>query len=301
MTRNQRLSFAIKAAKLSQEAVGKAFGDVSQKAVSNRLLGDEIDSLSFIRTVARLTGFSFRWLADGEGSERDDDEPSFEVSEAAPNQYLSGKVIRPITVTVDRTGRELISYVPVKAYAGYRRGFGDPHYIEKLPAFSLPNIPQGKTLRMFQVDGDSMLQMGGAGLHDGDAVIGEYVEDIFSIRDNRVYVVVSTEGVLVKRVINRLTSQDKILVLKSDNKNGQYPDIIIHPKEILEVWELKAFISRQLSFSTDLWQVINDLQVEQALIKAKVDEMARGESSASKLLPESDVKPKQVPGNKGNK
>ena len=46
---------------------------------------------------------------------------------------------------------------------------------------------------MFQVSGESMLQLGGGGLHDGDIVIGQYLEDIFSLRDNRVYVIISTE------------------------------------------------------------------------------------------------------------
>ncbi len=124
---------------------------------------------------------------------------------------------------------------------------------------------------MFEVDGDSMLQMGGGGLHDGDIVIAQYVEDITSMRDNRVYVVISREGVVVKRCLNRLKEMENpILVCKSDNKNGQYPDIIIRPHEIIEVWELKAFISKQLSFATDIWQTLNDVQVQMALMDDKI-------------------------------
>lgn len=287
LDRNSRLKWALQQSKVSQEKLGEALG-ISSQAVSERLNKDTpVDSIEFINAVVKLTGFSSYWLIVGKGRERQGPEDINDGDVSEPTyEYLSGKVVRPITVTVDRTGKELITYVPVKAAAGYTRGFGDSKYIEKLPAFNLPNLPQGSSYRMFQVDGDSMLQLGGAGLHDGDVVIGQYVEDIFTLKDNRVYVVVSTEGLLVKRVINRLTTEEKILVLKSDNKNGQYPDIIIHPKEILEVWELKAFISRQLSFSTDLWSVINDLQVEQALIKAKVNELARG--GTAKELPEQE-------------
>lgn len=220
-----------------------------------------------VQDIAETTGYRFEWLATGNGAET---EEVVDVAEP-PTEYLTGKTVRPITVTVDRHGVELISYVPVKAQAGYMRGFGDARYLEKLPAFSLPNFNDKGTHRMFQVDGDSMLQLGGGGLHDGDIVIAQYVEDIFSLRDNRVYVVVSTEGLVVKRVINRLTTSDKVLVLKSDNKSGAYPDKLLHPHEILEVWELKAFISRQLGFSTDLWEIINDLQVKQAILAERLD------------------------------
>lgn len=293
MTRNQRLSFALDQSRIGQTGLSEELG-TSASNISKRLRGDEIDSLDFIRAVSRLTGYAFEWLADGTGPERESDDVAFMgVNDADNAEYLSGKVVRPITVTVDKSGRELITYVQVKAYAGYKRGFGDPNFIEKLPAFNLPNLPQGKTFRMFEADGDSMLQLGGGGLHDGDAVIGEYVEDIFSLKDNRVYIVVTTDGVLIKRVINRLTSDEKILVLTSDNKNGQYPNIIIHPREILEVWEFKALISRQLSFHTDLYQLINDLQVEQALIRAKVNEVARG-TNVKELPAQDESKNKRI-------
>jgi len=270
-----RIIEALEKSNVSRQALADKLG-LGRGAVSAKLNAEgEFDSVKYLEAAAELTGYTFDWLRTGKGPEKiGDGEFTLEMKESS-FEYLTGKVTRLITVTVDRTGKELISYVPVKAAAGYTRGFSSPQFIEKLPAFNLPNLPQG-SYRMFQVDGESMRQLGGGGLHDGDVVIGQYVEDIFSLKDNRVYVVVRNEGLLAKRVINRLTSEEKVLVLKSDNKNGQYPDIVIHPKEILEVWELKAFISRQLSFSTDLWDVINDMQVEQALIRAKVNEMARG-------------------------
>jgi phage repressor protein C with HTH and peptisase S24 domain len=186
-------------------------------------------------------------------------------------EYLKGKNVRPLTVTVDRSGNELITYVPVKAQAGYRRGYGDPQYIQKLPAFSLPIlISQSSTHRMFQVDGNSMRQIGGGGLNDGDVVIAAYVEDVFTIKDNRVYVFVTTEGLLIKRIFNRLTTPDKVVVLNSDNKSGEYGPIILHPHEILEVWEYKAHISKQLPFSVDLWEALTELQAKQSILEDQV-------------------------------
>jgi phage repressor protein C with HTH and peptisase S24 domain len=252
------------------------------------------DSVKELQTVTDRTGYNLDWIITGEGAEKGDTplvhipakgkqtidlSEAFRKEETTPRvqdssyDYLKGKVIRPITVTVDRQGKELITYVPVRAQAGYMKGYGDAHYIEKLPAFSLPILKNG-SYRMFEVDGESMLQVGGGGLHDGDIVIAQYLEDITSMRDNRVYVIVSTEGVIVKRCLNRLKEKENaVLVCKSDNKNGQYPDIIIRPHEIIEVWELKAFISKQLSFGTDMWQMISDVEVKLAMMDEKIKRM----------------------------
>jgi phage repressor protein C with HTH and peptisase S24 domain len=221
----------------------------------------------------KFENIDIRWLLTGEEGEA----AIGVVQEIKENYQLSGKQIRLLTVTVDKTGKELIAYVPVKAQAGYQKGFGDPDFVGHLPAFNLPILKEG-TYRMFQVDGNSMLQMGGGGLHDGDIVIAQYVEDILSLRDNRVYVVVSTEGVLVKRCINRLKTEDQVLICNSDNKSGMYPPIVLHPHEILEVWELKAYISRQLSFSTDLWELLGDLQAQQAILQEKVNFLVSDQS-----------------------
>jgi len=233
--------------------------------------------MKYIMAAARLTGYRLEWLSTGEGPEVPPGYP--DTGQETPDlvsepmaEYLSGKSIRPVMVTVDPKGRELMTLVPVKAQAGYLRGYGDPQFIEKLPAFSLPILKEG-TYRMFEVDGDSMRQMGGGGLHDGDIVIAQYLEDIMSMKDNRVYVVISTEGVCIKRCLNRLREKENpILVCKSDNKNGQYPDIILRPGQLLEVWELKAFISKQLSFATDLWEVINNMEVQMALMREQIQQ-----------------------------
>jgi hypothetical protein len=308
MTSKERIKLALSRAGKSQSDLAKWL-DRDPGTVSEQLnKPGEMDSIRYLQGTAEITGFSFEWLRTGEGQERqsyledlDDPEKNLKKKMVAreeeirldikekqkgelSNEYLGGKGIRPVVVTVEKSGKELLTYVPVKAQAGYKKGYGDPQFLERLPAFSLPlNITGSGTYRMFQVDGQSMKQLGGGGLSDGDIVIARYVEDIFDLKDNRVYVVVSTEGVLVKRVLNRLKREsDPVLVLNSDNKNGDFPTIILHPKEILEVWELKAFISQQLSFNTDLYQVLGDLQAEQAIMREKIVSMEKFIGPASK-------------------
>lgn len=278
--------------RLALDRTGKTLSDLarhlnrSQPSVSERLQGEgEIDSVSFLQGVSDITGYHFDWLRTGEGPEIKGNGQSVTVRydddlEADITPYLKGRNIRPIAVTVDRSGNELITYVPVKAQAGYRRGYHDPQFIQKLPAFSLPIlISQTSTHRMFQVDGNSMRQLGGGGLNDGDVVIASYVEDIFSLKDGRVYVVVTTDGILIKRVINRLLTADKVLILNSDNKSGEYGPIIVHPNEILEVWEYKAHISRRLEFSVDLWEALNELQAKQAIMEDQLKQLRQEQQS----------------------
>ncbi|HMG90750.1 MAG TPA: S24 family peptidase [Chryseolinea sp.] len=275
MTRNQRIKHALRVSGVSQEKLADALG-ITQAAVGKQLnKAEEIDSMNFLKAIESLTGHSFEWLRTGEGKEHDLYMLLGRVQKGAEEpivdtKYLQGKSIRPVTVTVNSQGKELTTLVGVRAQAGYLKGYGDPHYIEKLPAFNLPILKEG-SYRMFEVDGDSMLQQGGGGLHDGDIVIAQYIEDIFTLKDRRVYVVISTEGVAVKRCINRLKDKDNpILICQSDNKNGQHPDIIVRPHEIIEVWELKAFISRQLGFATDLWDMLSNVEKQVALMNEKI-------------------------------
>lgn len=295
MTINERIKLIIDRSGKSQKDAADWFGFTPGR-LSQKLTAGIWDSVKELQEISKHTGYTLDWIITGEGQEKESDPPMLgkgkplvhiaasatlaKEEEPKINTFLSGKVIRPITVTVDRKGNELMTFVPVRAQAGYMKGHGDPHFIEKLPAFSLPILKEG-SYRMFEVDGESMLQVGGGGLHDGDIVIAQYLEDIFSMRDNRVYVVISSEGVVVKRCLNRLLEKDNpVLICKSDNKNGQHKDIIIRPHEIIEVWELKAFISKQLSFATDMWKMISDMEAQMALMNEKINKI-----SNERLLP----------------
>lgn len=279
---NERIRLILDRDRISNKQVAEWLG-MTNSRMSQKFKDGIWDSVDELKKIAINTGYRLDWIITGNGLEKDtfyeELAHSMPVKEILAKgafesdlEYLKGDKVRTIAVTVDKSGKELMSFVPVRAQAGYMKGYGDPHFIETLPAFSLPTFSEG-SYRMFQVDGSSMLQMGGGGLHDGDIVIAQYLEDFFTIRDNRVYVVVCDEGVVVKRCLNRLKSDDQVLILKSDNKSGDYPDMVLHASEIREVWELKAFLSRQLSFATDLWEVISELQAQQALLTQKLNKL----------------------------
>jgi phage repressor protein C with HTH and peptisase S24 domain len=168
----------------------------------------------------------------------------------------------PRVVTVDSQQKDNIVLVPVRAAAGYLSGYGDPEFISSLPSYRIPNMQNG-TFRMFQVGGHSMYPT----LHDGAFVIGEWVENWQrDIKDDRVYVVVSqNEGVVVKRVLNRLKKYNN-LFCKSDNRKD-YPSFPISLPDILEVWEVKSSLLFQLPNPADIYDKMNDLEAEILQIK----------------------------------
>lgn len=168
----------------------------------------------------------------------------------------------PRVVTVDRKGKDNIVLVPAKAAAGYLLGFGDDEFIQSLPTYNLPNINNG-TFRMFQVAGHSMYPT----ICDGSYVVGEWVENwIKDIKDNRIYVIVCDEGVLVKRTLNRLKKYDN-LYLKSDNRK-ESPNRTLEPTQIKEVWAVKMHLSFELPDPTVLYDRVGDLEAEIEYIKS---------------------------------
>jgi transcriptional regulator with XRE-family HTH domain len=145
--------------------------------------------------------------------------------------------LKILSITVDQQNRENIELVPQKAAAGYLNGFADPEYLEELPRFQLPLLPQTGTYRAFEISGDSMLP-----LPSGTIIIGQYVESARDIREGKTYIFVTAkEGVVYKRAYRN--GKDNSLLMVSDNT--AYAPFEIELADVLEIWEAKAFISMQ--------------------------------------------------------
>nr|WP_321221337.1 S24/S26 family peptidase [uncultured Psychroserpens sp.] len=173
-------------------------------------------------------------------------------SESTSIQTYSGM---PKVISTTPEGEENVVYVPAKARAGYLDGYGDAEYIETLPAFHMPQLTNG-TFRCFEVQGNSMVRT----FFDGDMVFGRYVEDFKDIKDGRVYIIISkNDGVVLKRVINRIEERGK-LILKSDNKDGNYPTYTINAEDIMEIWYVTMFASKQMPEPVDVYDRLHELE-----------------------------------------
>ena len=77
----------------------------------------------------------------------------------------------------------------------------------------------------------------------GTVVVGEYVENLTSIKNGKTYVLVTRkDGIIYKRVFNYLNDNGK-LFLVSDNR--QYSPYAIDADEVVEAWSARAYISVQ--------------------------------------------------------
>ena len=152
----------------------------------------------------------------------------------ADDKDAQGKSLRVLSITVDRQGRENIDLVPAKAAAGYLNGYADPEFVEELPKFRLPMLPEG-TYRAFEISGDSMQP-----LQSGSIVVAEYVSNWLDVRDGQTYIILTkSEGIVYKRLFSE--AEKGRLLLRSDNPS--YEPYYVPLDDILELWKAKLFIS----------------------------------------------------------
>lgn len=143
-----------------------------------------------------------------------------------------------LAITVDSHNRENVELVTQKASAGYMSGYQDVEFVKDLPKISMPVLPRNKTYRAFEIQGDSMLPV-----QPGSIIFGEYQEDAASVKNGRLYVVVTRQdGIVFKRIFNFAEDTAKLLLV-SDNR--QYPPYTVDVSDILEIWFAKAFFSNQ--------------------------------------------------------
>jgi len=150
-----------------------------------------------------------------------------------------GKSLRVLSTIVDRDNEELITFVPIKASAGYTKGYGDADFIETLPRFSLPfaELSKERTYRAFQISGDSMEP-----IPSGSYIVCEYLQNWDEIKDGKSYVTVTLDdGIVYKRLFSH---ENDSLLLKSDNP--EYSPYTISLNTVSEVWKALGYMSFSL-------------------------------------------------------
>ena len=148
-------------------------------------------------------------------------------------------LMSPKVVTVDDAGKDNIVLVSAKAAAGYPNNIGDAQWFETLPAFSIP-LPEFRnaTFRGFQVEGDSMLPV----LHSGEWIVGKALDDWEDVNPKQIYVVVTVDSILVKKI--QQESQSTFINLISSNP--EYGPIKLDRSEIKEIWIVNSKLTFDL-------------------------------------------------------
>ncbi|WP_121812755.1 S24 family peptidase [Mucilaginibacter kameinonensis] len=179
-------------------------------------------------------------------------------------------ILHPKVITVDSKGNENILHVSIRSAAGYLAGHSDPEYLEKLPSFRLPGLT-GKTYRSFEADGDSMDPT----IKHQEMVIGEWVESLEDIKDDRVYIIVTKNSrPVIKRLLNRINSLG-FIIAKSDATNNRqlYKNYTIDPDDILEVWYARFHGSFDFQAPSDMWKRVNNHEADITVLQDTVDKL----------------------------
>ncbi|RZJ88556.1 MAG: hypothetical protein EOO60_10945 [Hymenobacter sp.] len=150
----------------------------------------------------------------------------------------------PFAVTVDKKGDENISIVPFKAQAGYllARNQGQ-EAMSELETISIPGY-RGKTVRAFEVAGDSMQPT----ISQGDLVIATYTERLDLIQPKHVYVVVTDELITVKRLRGPVKGTGPLELL-SDSR--YYDPFSLPQKDLKELWQVQALLTGSIPANRD--------------------------------------------------
>lgn len=173
--------------------------------------------------------------------------------------------ILPISVGIDN--KDNVEVVPKKARAGYiGGGHGDAFFISELTRFRLPILPENRKFRMFQIEGDSMYP-----IPDGAYVLGSYVPNWFSVKENKSYIIITREDIVFKTVtaIPNEKVPDPSLTLSSLNR--LYAPYRLKLEEVLEIWEFTLFMSTDVpEGESDVLNEIKGLKREFQTLKREI-------------------------------
>ncbi len=137
----------------------------------------------------------------------------------------------------------------------YLKNYQNTTFLQQLPVFRLPTLPSGH-YRAFEAGEDF--------IYPGALLIGTFTKNWYEIKDGSRYILVTKQLGVITRISYNQVKNKGVLFLKSDQENIQDTEIAI--RDVLEVWEVKAFISLTLPpFTTSLTKlksILSDLRDE---------------------------------------
>lgn len=117
----------------------------------------------------------------------------------------------------------------------YPRRHRDPAYLNEQPKLRLLNLPDGP-LRAFEAGSDFQFP--------GALLVGQFVANWYELEDGRHYVlVVPNRGILYRRVYNQVKIRGTLLLSADDPTT---PSLELPVRDVLEAWEVKAFVSYEM-------------------------------------------------------
>jgi transcriptional regulator with XRE-family HTH domain len=179
------------------------------------------------------------------------------------NAYENGNgttIVQAPPSDYGNTTPQTIQYVRQGQMKEYVEKFHQGDFIKRLPTFEFPLLPNA-AYRAFEAGDDFT--------YPSAFLIGQFVSNWYDIADSKSYVLVARNlGIVCRRVYNQVKIKGTLL-LSSDKVN--IPTFEVPLKDVLEVWEIKAFFSTVLPEPTvsldHLRHLVNQMQEELNRIK----------------------------------
>ena len=173
--------------------------------------------------------------------------------------------VSPKVVTVDAMDNENLVLVNQKAAAGYPHNVQDVEWYQQLPAFDFP-LPQYRnaTYRGFQIEGDSMLPS----FYPDDWVLAKAIVNMNEASNNKIYVIVLQDSVLVKK-LQKLPDPSKILLV---SLNEEYVPFEVNVSDIQEIWQVNSKLTFNLDAPSES-SLMRELQQSMIELKNQVSNL----------------------------
>ena len=216
--------------KLSQKAFASQIS-ITQGALSQLETGKSMLSLQTIQNLCDVFCVDSNWLLMGLGESPfrqnaiSDDMQESKVTNSEPPMSRSFPV------------DSLLPLVNEEAHAGYIKNCETLDYLTNLDVYRIPGFESGDC-RMFEIVGESMQPT----IHPREIVVTERVSPITAIQDGALYVVITEEGIVAKRVY---LHEENHFIFKSDN--AEFKSYSLPKEEVLQIWAIRAKITTELA------------------------------------------------------
>jgi phage repressor protein C with HTH and peptisase S24 domain len=156
-----------------------------------------------------------------------------------------------------------IPILDARAAAGWPYTIDGTGFLDQRPTISLPfGWFQSGEYVLIQIEGDSMHPT----IYNGDWAFVRRIEKNTDIKDGYVHIVLTRDGIVCKRVLNRPNKGQ--LALQSDN--SAYSTYTVPYEEIISVWKVEMKMSAILrNENLDIIKRLNGIEADLAEMKAK--------------------------------
>lgn len=188
-----------------ERTIGASKGVLS-RAINN---GTDIQSKWLQIIVDNYPQYSAEWLLTGKGAMLKNSTPK------SPEVLIK---------KVDSNSKEGIPLIPLDAVAGFPATDSSFAYMENCERYIIPEFQDKGADFIIRVSGDSMIPL----YYSGDLIACHKIHDIRFFQWGTVYVLETSQGVLVKRVMETIEHDDCILCA-SENDTVHRPFLL--PKD----------------------------------------------------------------------